>query len=70
MACKNHQFIPMGETVKFPSRIEQTGTANLMVDVPQRPKHGVKAGCALCGEVRAIYEDGTLEVIHASSNDK
>ena len=50
----------MGETVKFRPFTEPDS-------VPSRPKGGVKAGCVLCGEIRAIYEDGTLEVIHAGS---
>ena len=35
--------------------------------VPRRPKYGMKAGCVLCSEIRVIYQDGELEVIHAES---
>jgi len=31
--------------------------------VNQRPVWGQKAGCILCGEIRAIYDTGLVEVL-------
>ena len=45
-----HQFIQI-DTISKPS------------EVSHRSNFGIKAGCILCGEIRHLWPDGTVEVV-------
>lgn len=53
MICKEHKFINIGSISK-----PVVGTETI-----HRQEFGVKIGCALCGEIRNLWPDGTVEVV-------
>lgn len=56
MTCTHH-FVQMGHRTKS---IPIPGTSGGYSTIS-----GVRAGCVMCGELRAVYDDGTTETLYA-----
>lgn len=52
MNCQ-HQFVKIADVDKVPP------TAN---GIPARPIPGAEAACCICGEVRRVWSDGTVDI--------
>lgn len=51
----NHQFIVLRDDKKY--------KGNLLVGKLEEV-YGIKCGCALCGQVRGVFEDGVIKIYY------
>jgi len=59
MTCQ-HQFIKIQQLNRRPP--EMVGNSSMIID-----QYGVQTGCALCGEVRTVWENGEVEINHKAN---
>ena len=62
MKCK-HQFVVMRETSKMPPAPATPG-------IIARSISGVRTACALCGEIRDVFEDGTVQIVKSGNEQE
>lgn len=71
MEC-NHQFHKIKEETRAPkAKPEKTMSTTGGDVIAQRwdDEAGARVGCALCGEIRVIWEDGSIEKLNEASSD-
>lgn len=60
MIC-DHFFMNMGDATTMPPEARQNIAPAAAAIF--RPIHGTKVGCVYCGQIRAIWETGVVEVL-------
>ena len=60
MTC-THDFVRINDASKQRSATNEPVSWNGMID-------GATVGCVLCGEVRTVYSDGEVRMIHHGSS--